>query len=296
MAKQGGQSEIGSVSVGVTADTTGLRAGMAAAKAETEQAAASIGASAEKAGQGVGKSFAEATKATNIFRQSLGRIVGTAGLVVAAINAIGVVVEYVTTVFGSGTKAAENFLNTIGEGVGKGAEARLEAIRKRIADVQSELAYKSENPNDPRGRSKKTIEDELKRLRESERATSGQIRGQQAAERAAKAKQEAAKKEEENLKLEEQIQEDIDRHWAERMAELDEKYKEMQQRDKSNEADRKRREEMAKAVGEAVEEALQRGIEKFFDQQRNYTNQAIQRIAVDVSTLTQTTLLRQPPR
>lgn len=172
---------------------------MAGARAEAEASATSIGASVKKVEATTTQGFKEATKSVTGFRQTLGRIAGTAGAVVAAINAINVVIEFFVQVLGNGTKAADKFAASLGEGVGEGAGKKLDGLREKIQGVQSELARAEEAGAWilRGGRAQSTIEAELDRLRQIERSVSQQVAQQQ---KMKKREEEAARAEEESIR------------------------------------------------------------------------------------------------
>lgn len=107
---------------------------------------------------------------------------GAAALVTVG-NAVATTWKYLTDVFGNGKKVADDYIQTIGEGVSQDAEPALKKLQERLIAVNSELAYQKENANnvgrDPiEGRSSATIQAEITELLKTQTALSNQVRAQ----------------------------------------------------------------------------------------------------------------------
>jgi hypothetical protein len=209
VSQAGGPSEVGKISVGVEANLAGLasslKQGETMAQASAQKMAAAlvvpIGANAAKAaglrgGPGgggpspippvpepVNQSYREASKNVTFLTRSFGQLAGAAGAVVTVGSTIGTVYEYVGNVFGDGKKKADEFYASIGGAAVGGQEARksLDAIQKKLMEVNSELARLEEKSgasgmSPTLGRSRKTIEEEIERYRELNKVVGQQVR------------------------------------------------------------------------------------------------------------------------
>lgn len=200
MAQEGGPNEIGQMSVGIGADLTNLRSGLKQGEQEIQQSAQrmaqsavvpiGLGANDAKAralgggprGRGPGggvpippvpeqtqQSFKEASKNVTFLTRGFGLLAGAAAAVVNGINAVSTAIDFYNTRYGDGTKKANEFIKELG-GVAIGSEEasrQLTKVNDKLIEVQSELARLQEGEGRAAfGRSRGTIEAELKRLNE----------------------------------------------------------------------------------------------------------------------------------
>ncbi len=158
------------VYINLMADPSGALTGLDAATRAVEQSGSRVRSSIVSDWNG-------ATKAVQSYVGVFGKAAGVAGQIVAIAEAVRQVYEYHQQVFGDGGAQADAWISTLNVGASE-VSRNLDAVRSRIAGVESELAYAIENSLDPRGRSRDTIEGELQRLRDAERGLSDQSRAQ----------------------------------------------------------------------------------------------------------------------
>lgn len=125
------------------------------------------------------QSLKEATRNVTILTRGFGLMVSAAGAVVSAINAVSQAVDFLNTRYGDGRKKAEEYIKGLG-GIAVGGEAasrQLGQVNDKLIEVQSELARLQEGEGRAAfGRSRGTIEAELKRLNEYRTALANQVK------------------------------------------------------------------------------------------------------------------------
>jgi hypothetical protein len=176
-ATPGGRSEIGSVSVGVRADTTQLQAGMTEAKQVTEQAGASMSASVERVTQ-------KTTGLGQAMRGALSPITRVTGALAAATGVAYVFargIQFVESVLKSGAARAEEFSNALNFDASNvqnnvrqlaGEVAKLEA---QLTDAQGIFGFLKALRS---GTTPGALAEQIKELRRLEQSLRGQSRGQ----------------------------------------------------------------------------------------------------------------------
>jgi hypothetical protein len=151
--------------VEIGADLKPLKEGISDAKREVE----SLGDAGEDAGK----------KASGGFKEMFGsmtRIVSIAGSVAAAISSIASAVKALNEYFRDGKELANDFLSGIGRD--NNPEAALEAVQKRLIEVNAELERLNANPSTIFGRNRDQIEEELEQLLRANASIGARIRAQ----------------------------------------------------------------------------------------------------------------------
>jgi hypothetical protein len=182
-----GPEEIGKVKITVDADTSGVKAKLSGAKDEVKD----FGREAESAGDKGSDAFRKVGDKAEGAVSKLSKMTGAVGAVVAAISGVVAAVKAVNDYLKDGSKLANEYLKQFDTVAN--AESSLDAIGKRLIEVNAELERIQAKPFTILGRSKKQIEEEIAALRDAQQSISRQVRAQRAQE--ARETAEAFKKE-----------------------------------------------------------------------------------------------------
>src|SRR5690606_13723638 len=219
MAKARNKDAVAELSVEIGANVSGAVEGMGQVRKEADKtaeamgragnAAASAGAKTTSSMSSVASSVKDATSSVNDMRSAMSRVTGIAGAIAGAVASVVGVVSKINELTRDGALLAMEYTNSLSGGASNAA-ANLEAVHKRLLELNSELAFKQEHPIlGLLSRREKQIREEIAQLESTARGLSEQSRAlalRQAEERAAAEAEAAKKAAEERAKAEQEAQ------------------------------------------------------------------------------------------